>query len=188
LSLDNVQQLRKDRERLQQQVDFIIDQLGTLGPELTKKKLTDCRAQLFELDQLIKNTDAPRHRPVSDPEKLVSSLLAQLDDLNGSFDKLPMPSLRRLLGLLISRLTVDLETREIEMELALPSAVVMDSAPNNLTMCLDDSMACLTGIEAHGEMVPLSRFSCSYGQPLSPIHHGLKAKGCFKCSRHALAA
>jgi hypothetical protein len=65
---------------------------------------------------------------------------------------MPMHALRSLLAAMITKLEVDMETREVVLELALPSADAM---------CLDDSFARKYGHEAHTDFgLKLAIFRC----------------------------
>lgn len=143
----DLSKLQEQRATVQRKIEFIIDELDELGREAAKKKLDKLQAQLRALDEQIRQAEKSAPSSLDDPDAVAADLAAKLARLGETLDDLPVPALRRLLETLIESAVVDLQTREVELSLRLPSWAV----ENLDAMCLDSSFACKPVIEAHPE-------------------------------------
>ena len=135
-----LEQLVAERERLREQVEFVIDSVGALSRQVAKAKVDQLEAQLRALNERIVKATAAAAGATVNVGVAVQVIMDRLYDMAANLHDLP-PSLRRLLSILVSRLEVDLETRTFEMELALPLWAAFDDAAYEKAMCLEDKSA-----------------------------------------------
>ena len=110
----------------------------------------------------------------------IETLANDLQEFGQNLDPMDIPGIAKLLELLVERMEVDLETREVEIVFALPSwmAQACNSSPQ---VGLDALSVYRPIIETHPEnSVILAVFACRKEEV--PRH------GCFKCRRLPLAA
>jgi hypothetical protein len=172
-----IEEYRKERDAVEQQIDFVIEQLGSLGRDVATKKMEKLKARLSELDGLLASATRPP-RPALDVDSHVDLIVKRLTALSTS-DELPSATVRQLLRLLVSRLEVDLETRQARLELALPVGMLHSPSEFSFDMCLNSGTASHTQLEAHGEnrlfSLILGRFDCpAEGRPMCISCHRLK--------------
>ena len=83
--------------------------------------------------------------PAVSPDRIAQRALAALRRIGQSLDSMPIPALRRLLEMLVDRVVIDLETRDVELALRLPSWALDDVE----TMCLKSNPLHSIRPEAH---------------------------------------
>jgi hypothetical protein len=179
--------LRDDRDRsdLLRERDEVREEyldllgLGKHGRELARQKIQQCERRLSELEARI--TAADLHTGAgTNPAEQARAIAAQLAGAARRLDKMPRPLLKRLAAALISRIEIDMETLEFELELALPSWAMI--APKQLTdaLRLEPGSHMQTGRETQQDdrRFVLARFACTAsGKPI-----------CFDCRRRRRAA
>jgi len=143
----DVAKLKEEREAVRRKLEFAIDELDEIGRDAVKARVKRWQAQLRSLDSRV-----DRYQPVGNLNKkdvdfATDAVIQRIVQFGETMDELPVPATRRLLEAVVHRAVVDLETRNVELELRLPSWLMEGSKP----MCLDTTFACQTDIEAHRE-------------------------------------
>ncbi len=87
-------------------------------------------ARLETIDADLRRSAAPA--PTLSAEKIAERVCERLTQLDAQLDSLPPMLLRQLLGTVIRRMVVDLDTRDVEIELALPPSVELPSDDGSL--------------------------------------------------------
>jgi hypothetical protein len=142
---NDVQEWIRQRDGAAQKLNFIIEELDDVGREVARKKVETLQAQIRSLDERIRQASVPTVPDTSDAATVVKSVLDRLSKISESLHDLPKPALRRLIASFVGRAVVDLETKEVELELRLPEWALQ----GNDAMCLDDKFACKYDNEAH---------------------------------------
>jgi hypothetical protein len=135
--------LHEEKRLLEKTLCDTIGMLSKSGRESAAPAIRQLDGQIAEITERIAQAEYACKLLPKDIDAHVEAVVSDLKQLGASLDT-PTPQLRRLLGALISRATVDLETREVDLELSLPSWASEDSLP----LCLDDCSACKTTHEA----------------------------------------
>jgi hypothetical protein len=118
---ETIDKLRQDRQTLQDKIDFYIDEMAILGKEGVKRKTDPLRRDLLDTNTRI--DVAERHAESSKPDvgEIVNVVKANCTRILTSFNGLSRLQIRHLLQALVTRVTVDLETREAVMEVHMPT-------------------------------------------------------------------
>ncbi len=114
------------------------------------------------------------------PAEQARAIVAELAGTVRRLDKMPNALLKRLAAILISKIEIDLERLEFEMELALPSWAMIDAKGLKNALRLEHGLHMQTGRETqqHDRRFLMGRFACTAsGKPI-----------CFECQRLRRAA
>ena len=112
--------LRDQRHKLQQQVEFVIEELSAIGKDAAKNKIGQIETQLANLDDRIARAGKPGKAGSIDLTVVADRIIARLGDAATRFDEMPPYATRTFLGAVIEKLEVDLVTRQAEIALRLP--------------------------------------------------------------------
>ena len=136
-------------------------------------RLKELRAEVEELSHRVED-DAP------DAATIAQSVEQQLLDLGADAGNLPFEQLHRLMGVLVSDLTVDLETHDIEFELAVPSWALRRADAIKEAVGVTGSTSERTPPDTNDDedALKIDRFRCT-----KPCR-----KCCYECRRTAKAA
>jgi hypothetical protein len=165
--------LEKERTKLGQQIEFIIDSLGTLGQDAARSKLQQLEAKLTAVVKQIDRAKATNKVDDRSPESIAEEMIAKLKKIAATIPTLPMPTFRSLLMALITRLEVDMATKSIQLDLAIPMGMGKNA------LCLEDKFVQNFVHEAQYE-IPLDSAFCSYRR--------VDRHPCFDCRRTRRAA
>ncbi len=167
-----------ERDEIREEYQDLLG-LGKHGRELARQKIQQCERRLEELESRIASAD--RHTgAVLKPAEQARAIVAELAGTVRRLDKMPKALLKRLAAALISKIEIDLETLEYELELALRSWAMIDAKELKNTLRLEHGLHMQTGRETqqHDRGFLLGRFACSAsGKPM-----------CFDCRRLRRAA
>ncbi len=167
-----------ERDEIREEYQDLLG-LGKHGRELARQKIQQCERRLEELESRIASAD--RHTGAAlKPADEARAIVAELAGVARGLDKMPNALLKRLAAILISKIEIDLETLEFELELALPSWAMIDTKALKNTLRLEHGLHMQTGRETqqHDRGFLLGRFACSAsGKPM-----------CFDCRRLRRAA
>jgi len=126
-------------------LQFVIDELEDVGRDALKSKTDRLQAQIRALDERIKKASVRSGKWKGDVAELVERITDRLAEFATNLGSLPAPATRRLVASFVSRAVVDLETRDVELELCLPEwALGGENA-----RCLDGTFSRKSDIEAH---------------------------------------
>jgi hypothetical protein len=174
-----------DRKALIEQRDDLRDEykdllaLGRHGRDLAKQKIAQIERQLDELETRIVQANQTVGQDI-DPDRRAAEIASELDRAGGQLKKMPVAMLKQVARLLISKLIIDLETLEFEIELALPTWAIMNAGGVKDALRLDRDLHMQIGRETQPDQrrFLLGKFACSAsGRPV-----------CFDCRRLNRAA
>jgi hypothetical protein len=146
-----LQDLLKQRETLGKRLEWVIDNFDPELKEVADRKIAELQGQLRSVKQRI----AVCEQAVPMSEDAIAESVEEVQDfIEGLAEKLadaPPATLREYLRLLIGKLVVDLETREVVLQVRLPDFL----EPQELRVCLDEGFACKTYNQAHPDFGPV---------------------------------
>jgi DNA invertase Pin-like site-specific DNA recombinase len=170
---NDLPKLEAQREKLSQQIEFVIDSLGSLGRDAAKAKLQQLESKLSAIVEMIEQARPTQKKEARSAESIAEEMIAKLTQIAETMKTLPPPMLRSLLMNLIVRLEVDMATKAIRLELAIPSWADAD------VICLEDRYLQKPVHEAWTQ-IPLESAECRYRQ--------VRRIPCFDCRRIRTAA
>ncbi|HEY1683538.1 MAG TPA: recombinase family protein [Tepidisphaeraceae bacterium] len=172
-SKTDLAKLEKEKLKISQQIELVIDSLGSVGKDAAKSKLQQLEA---ELTTVVEQIDQARHLKKSDDrtaDVVADDMIVNLTKIASTIKKLPAPTLRSLLTTLISRLEVDMRTKTIEFDVAIPA--FMDKK----ALCLEDKAFQSFSNQAQF-VITLDSAICTYCR--------VGRHPCFECTRIRKAA
>jgi hypothetical protein len=166
--------LLRERERVDAQIDFWAKQIVDLGEDFVTTKTKALTAQLADVQRQLAQT------PVAEPPMLVEEVMESVKrrcaEFASAMDKAEASLIRQVLHVLVRRMEVDLETREVELELGLPSWSLASTPLRADEFCLDNPIARIVNNEAEQKWsIPLARFTCT--------HERISKTPCWTCRR-----
>lgn len=177
--------LARELDRVKKQLDFIIDASPSMDRDAAKRKVCEYEARRIELEGQLEKAKAAASIVITDPRQHVDALLAKLSDMVATMEQPDVSPLavRRLLKVLVSKLEVDTETKEVDIEISLPMSLTKGGI-EELTVCLDPTLGRPHGVEANGEFVVLSRSHCTYKKRIiGSVAYLNNDANCFYCRR-----
>ncbi len=151
---DDMAALREKKSKLETALCDTIGMLSEGGRESAEPAIRRLDAQIAEVSRRIEAAQETRAVLPDDIDAHVDAIIDDMHHLVESLDGLPVPQLRNLLATIVASLVVDLETREVELELTLPNGASQGILP----LCLDGSSACKTTHEAqHADRLVLAQ-------------------------------
>jgi hypothetical protein len=123
---------RAERERLKHRLCVALDELDEVGREAARDKLREIQARIRSLDAEIEAAEKAVTSRV-DPKELSARAARRLATLADRLHEMPPATVRAVLETFVSSAVVDLETRQVSIELALPPWAELDAA----LLCLD---------------------------------------------------
>ena len=97
------------------------------------------------MDERIARCKSTKPVDESGIDEIVNQTMAAIRNLAATLDGAPPATLRPLLSLLIARLAVDLETRDVELEICPPSGLNAE----HIRMCLVEGFVCKSFNQTH---------------------------------------
>ncbi len=177
---DNVHRKRLTAEQkdVKEEYRLLIGSIGKHGKELAKQRIAQLEAKLDSLDARMQAADAVAGSKIK-PESQADRIIHTLTSGEPALRSMPPSLVRQMLSLLISKLEVDLNTLDFELELSLPSWAMIHADALDRQLRLVPNLRTQTGNETqHRNHLILQRFSCtSQGRPI-----------CFVCRRMNRAA
>jgi hypothetical protein len=177
-SADGIEQAKLDLKRCRKQLVILSDDVSIdAEDDSLTRKVASLKQNIKLLEQRIREAASSEHQSAVDPAVNIAKLASQLEKFGDEFTPAEVPAIRAMLEVLIRRLEVDLETKEVVIELALPSWMA-EAIRSTTKVGLDALSAYKPIIEAHPENgVILAIFHCEIERQ--------RKETCFKCSRKA---
>ena len=147
--------LESERAKISQQIEFIVDSLGTIGRDAAKTKMQQLEAKLTGIAERIELAKSTTTADVRPPDDIADEMIAKLTKIATTINSLSLPTIRALLTSLIARLEVDMANKAVSLDLALPIG------KNGSVLCLDDKVAQSSVNQAH-YAIQLDSADCSY--------------------------
>ncbi|HEX8524848.1 MAG TPA: hypothetical protein VF669_21530 [Tepidisphaeraceae bacterium] len=114
-AVTDLTKLEKEKAKLAQQIEFVIDSLGSVGQQAAKPKLQQLESKLTTVTEQLERARSTAKADVRSAEAVANDMIAKLTKLAGTLQMLPMPALRSLLMTLIDRLEVNMATKAVQM-------------------------------------------------------------------------
>lgn len=169
------QQLEREVQRKQKQLALLSDDVTIEDDDPLDRKTKALKAEINSLQQRLREARPLERRPATDVGTIAAELARELADFGRQIDQQDVPHIQRLLGLVVAKMEADLITKEIEVELSLPSwvgEVLQKHGP----LGLDELSAYRPFIEAHpAHRLVLGTFRCD--RQARPV--------CYICRRKA---
>ncbi len=137
--------LVKERETIRNKLKLILDRFDPEMRDLIDDEITVLKTQLRSVNERISRCESVEPTDDKAISETVDQTVTAIHDLATTLTDAAPTTLRSLLNLLVSRLVVDLETRDVELEISLPSTV----NAGKLRMCLVGGLACKSYNETH---------------------------------------
>jgi hypothetical protein len=179
--VQNVEEYRKELKRCRNQLAMLADDVNVENEDdALSRKVAEIKRKISDLQQRVTYAQNDPQRPRRESKVSVEKLANDLEEFGKNLDPRDTPGIAKLLELLVERMEVDLETRDVDIVFALPSwmAQVCHSTPQ---VGLDALSVYKPIIETHPENgFILAVFVCKREEV--PRH------GCFTCRRLPLGA
>ncbi len=169
--------LQKQVKRLRKQIVMLSDQIedDEAADDPIVQKIAQVNREIDRLNIAMRQAGLKPSTKPSDPQKTIQWLADELEQFGRKIGPPDVPLVTAVLELLVNRLDVDRDTKQFEMELAVPSWLG-DCLKRPLPAGLDQLIACKPQIEAHPENHEiLGSFRCLFHQK----------PRCFACRRAA---
>lgn len=138
-------ELVAERDSIRGKLEIVLDEFDPLMKNLVQRKIAELRAQLKSVEARLARCESAAPLGEQDIQARVDVVVAAVRQLADSLGTAPPATLNRFLQVFISKLVVDLETRDVEVEIALPAHLDAGS----IEMCLVEGFVCKTSNEAH---------------------------------------
>ena len=165
--------LEAERKKIGQQIELAIDSLGSVGKDAAKAKLQQLEAKLTAVVNQIERARSNDKSDDRSAETIADDMIVRMTKLAGTLSTLPMPALRSLLTTLIAHLEVDMTTKAVAIDIAMP-----DWTDKN-ALCLEDKSVQRPVYQAQMK-IPLDSAICDYRR--------INRHPCFDCRRSKKAA
>jgi len=168
------ERLEREIERKQKQLVLLSDDVTLEDDDPVARKATALKAEINSLKRR-REAQPPQQRPATDVGTIAAELARELEEFGRQIDQQDVPHMQRLLELVVAKMEADLVTKEVDVELSLPSWLG-EVLQRHGAVGLDELSAYRPFIEAHPEnRLILDTFRCDrHGQPV-----------CYTCRRRA---
>jgi Recombinase len=177
-----IDDLRKQLKRKRKQLAMLSDDVDIDGDDdVLSHKAATVKQEIATLQSRIRQAES-RQKPIQRPDNdaLANQLADKLQEFGKNMDPADIPTVKKMLETLVSRLEVDLETKEVTISFAVPEWTT-EAITSAGAVGLDSLFACKQGIETHPQnSVILADFHC--------VHQAVRRQQCFECRRLRPAA
>jgi ElaB/YqjD/DUF883 family membrane-anchored ribosome-binding protein len=116
----DIPKLEAERQKLANQLESMMDLLGSVGRDAMKGKIADVEAKLTDVMARIETTKQYCPAAEKTADAVADEIIADMKSMGKKLGKLRKKALRDLMAAMIGRLEVDMETKAVEIELAVP--------------------------------------------------------------------
>ncbi|HEY1686477.1 MAG TPA: recombinase family protein [Tepidisphaeraceae bacterium] len=173
VSKSDLAKLEKEQEKISQQIELAIDSLGSIGKDAAKAKLQQLEAKLTAVVEKIEQARSTKKPDDRSANAIADDMIAKLTEVAATIKTLPPPTFRSLITALIARLEVDMRTKIVEIEVAIPAFMDKNA------LCLEDKAFQSFANQAQYEIL-LDSAICTYRR--------IGRHPCFECRRTRRAA
>lgn len=173
--MKNVGGLQRERQKIADKLDFVIDQLDAIGKEAAKARIAQLQQSLADLDGRIRAAGAPTVAQPKTVEAESDAIMRDFRKLRKTFSTLPRQGLRDVLIALIAKLEIDLETRELIIELRPPKWAQISE--ESFGMDVPDQLSCM-----QDSSLGTTRFAATIA---AFVCHQPTRQRCWECRRKA---
>jgi hypothetical protein len=175
-------QLEARRNKLAQQIEVVLETLTEPGRDAVKERMQRINAELAEVTARRAQLQKMEARQIDDPTTLAEQVMNKLRSLAERLEDLPRAALRTILRLFISRLAVDMATKNIEIEFALPNWVALVDLPEDDVRLATTSENAFGGQANTANELKIAVYDC---RGIDRRH--LRMTTCFECRRRRAA-
>lgn len=173
-------ELRSRREQLRKRTALIVSTLDEETLADARSELDRLRIERRSLDEQIAVKEAAAQARTINPEETTDRIMGTLAEVSVKMKTTPTFALRQLLGTVVEKVMVDMESKEVEIFLATPSSCVSAAQSGGSAMRLVGTSASSTSYETHQRhVVWLGIVNCRYVK----LHRSV----CFDCRRRPAA-
>lgn len=172
-SAADLSKLQAEQKKISQQIELVIDSLGSVGKDAAKAKLQQLEAKLTAVVEQIERARSTDTADERSAEAIADDMIAKMTKLATTVQTLPPPTLRSLMTSIIAKLVVDMATKAVAIEVAIP-----DWTHEN-ALCLEDRSVQRPVHQAQ-MIITLDSANCSYRR--------VGRQPCFDCRRIKRAA
>lgn len=174
--------LKAKRGSLRKRTEFLVSRLDEATLEDAQGELQRLGSERKTLDEQIAAAEAAAKLSTLDPEDTVRRVMGKLADLSVNLKEMPTFRLREALASLVERVEADLETKQVKIQLALPSWVLSGvSEPENAMRLVRNSESSTSYQTHQGISLELEIADCDYIEKRC-------AMPCVRCRRRKLNA
>ena len=157
--------MKRERQVLNDQIDFYVNQMGMLGTQEVSQKTDPLRNKLRDVRNRIEMVERLATSSRINVEEIVERVKKNCTKIMESLEGLGRLQLRHLLQGLIKKIVVDLDTRETTMEVHMPSWMVNSDSNVIERVCAENATA-QTGVfgQAMGGQFQLLRIPVSHNE------------------------
>ena len=179
----DVEELTHRRERLRKRTELIVSTLDEETLADAQAELEKLKAERRRLDTEIAAANATTEMPQVDAETLAKEMEEKTKFFFQALPTMPKHLLREWLAAVVSSVTVDMETKAIEIHIQLPKHMLESAFSSENSMRLVPTSASPTSYQTHLPVhIALGRFACIERR----IHeHGFIKRSCYVCHRAA---
>jgi hypothetical protein len=171
---DDLPKLRRERQAVEDSIDFYVKDMAVLGVDAVRRKADPLRHKLIDFGHRIEAAERALLKEKPNVSAVADSVERRCGELASSLAGMSRLQVRTLLQSLVPKMVVDLETRETEMEVAMPSWVIDNDV--TLGICADGGLSRQTSNCANQNWaIPLGTFRCQ--------QQHVNRKQCMVCSR-----
>lgn len=144
----DVEALKHQRERLRKRTQFLVANMDEETLADAKAELDKLKVQRRQLDEQLAAATASSKSAV-DAEGLADAVLRKIENFLGEMGTLPNHLLREWLGVLVSKVIVDMQTKAIEIHVNLPITMLKTALSGENAMRLVTTSGSSTSYETH---------------------------------------
>jgi DNA invertase Pin-like site-specific DNA recombinase len=178
MSAEQIDELRKQREAVRRRTELMLSTFDEETLADAPQAMERLRAERRRLDEQIAAAEAAAHAGGVDPAQLADDVVARVSALSEGLSDMPKFALREFLGSVVESVVGDMETKQVEVTLALPSWAFgqnRDAKP----MRLVGTSASSASYETHRVLtLKLAEADCRYV---------LSRTACYDCRRRPAA-
>lgn len=172
----DVDALMAERERLKKRMQLIITTFDESTLAEVREEIEKLKSQRRQLDEQIAAAASAQKQAV-DAEALADAILRKIENFFGAMDTMPKHLVKEWLAVIVSKVVVDMQTKAIEIHVALPTAMLKSAFPSENPMRLVTTSASPTGYETHPHAALLALVDCELQTASNHI--------CYRCRRAA---
>jgi hypothetical protein len=174
----DVEELKRQRDAVKKRTEMIVAHLDEESLADAKVELEKLKAQRRQLDEQIASAVASTQSLPADANALVENIVQKVENFFSEIDTMPKHLLRDWLGILVPKVTVDMETKAIEIHVQLPSEMLKTAFSAEKSMRFVSSLGSSGDYETHPSFhVLLGIFDC--------MERRAVGRPCYECRRAA---
>jgi hypothetical protein len=178
---ESLDDLRNRRDQVKKRTSLLLSSLDEETLDDIQEDIQRLRVERRSLDEQIALAEGAQKHQQRNPEEVVESVLNRIETMKEQLHILPSFLLRQLLSQILASIVCDMETKAVEITLALPSWVVWADKTGGPALCLEQSSESSASSKTHPPVsVHLGAATCQYAL--------VKGRACFDCRRVKVAA